>query len=354
MTNDDVTSQRLFRQRLAGLRCESPQEVVSWMGAMQAQDFAGAKWSIGMRMSQATDAAIVQAFNSGAILRAHLLRPTWHFVAPADIRWMQELTGPRVNTALAGMYRRLNLDEPLLKRSNDLIARTMQGGKALTRLELGQELEKAGIQATGMRLLFIIHRLERDMLLCSGPLRGKQFTYMLLDERAPQACSLSYDEALAELTGRYIASRGPATPNDFSWWSGLPVSEAKRGLEMLNSQLDREQVDGQVFWFPNNVPPEVSPGRQALLLPTFDEFLIGYSGFDKGRDGNRVFGEKGSFLAPIVIDGKVGGSWRHSLGKKMLTLELSPFEPLNAELEQSVLVAARRYAEFLGLPLIVQ
>ena len=136
MTTLDIAHRRLFSQRLLGAKLETPNDVVSWLGAVQAQDYAGAKWALAMRAPGTTDADVEQAFASGAILRTHLLRPTWHFITPADIRWVLSLTAPRVQAANAYMYRKLGLDDAAFRRSNDTLLRALQGGQHLTREEL--------------------------------------------------------------------------------------------------------------------------------------------------------------------------------------------------------------------------
>ena len=224
MTTLDIPQQRLFNQRLAGNLFEKPEAVVSWLGAVQAQEYPGAKWSVAQRTKGLTEATIEQVFAEGAILRTHLLRPTWHFVTPADIRWLLKLTAPRVNAANASYYRKFGLDEAVLARTNTVIARALEGGKQLTRSELEAALQQAGLSTPAddrLRLAYIMMRAELDVLVCSGPLRGKQHTYVLLEERVPQAGTLERDEALAELTRRYFTSRGPATLKDYMGWSGL-------------------------------------------------------------------------------------------------------------------------------------
>jgi hypothetical protein len=351
IANTDIALRRLSQQRLGPERCAGPGEVVGWLGAVQAQDYLGAKWSLGMRMRDAADEAVEQAFNAGAILRTHVMRPTWHFVTPQDIRWLQELTAPRVNAANASYYRQLDLDEGLLARSNDAIARALAGGNALTRLEIEAALAQAGILAKGLRLIFILHRAEMDGVVCSGPRRGKQFTYMLLDERAPHARSLPRDEALAELTRRYFTGHGPATLRDFAWWSGLTMADGKAGIEMSGAQLTHAELDGQTYWFAASAPQAVKDPETAFLLPTYDEFLISYAAFDEARNGGRVFSENDRFVSTIALGGQVVGSWRRSLKKGVVRVELAPFDPLTRGQQDAVHAAARRYAGFLGLSL---
>ena len=203
MPNPEIAYERLLRQRIEGKGLENPAQVVRWMGAIQAQDYAGGKWAVGLRCFRCTDDDLEEAFSKGEILRTHIMRPTWHFVAPEDIRWMQSLTAPRVNAINAFYYRRLELDRALFKRSNASLNKALRGGKQLTRAELRAVLEDAGIATRDLRLTFLMLRAELDAVICSGGRRGKQFTYALVDERAPQAKDLNRQEALAELTERY-------------------------------------------------------------------------------------------------------------------------------------------------------
>ena len=353
MPTTAIILQRLARQRLSQNRFRTPGEIVAWLGAVQSQDYLGAKWSLGLRMQAATDDIIEQAFNEGTILRTHVMRPTWHFVMPADIRWLLELTAPRVNAANGTSYRRLELDEALLRRSNDLIANALQGGQVCTREELGVALAKAGILAEGLRLGYIIFRAELDALVCSGPRRGKQLTYALLDERAPNARRLPRDEALGELTLRYFTGHGPATVRDFAWWSGLTVVDAKDGLGMLASELTHEIIDDQTYYFPASMPPAVESPEQAYLLPTFDEILVGYASFDKSRSGGQAINQKVVFNPRIVIGGQVVGGWQRTFKKGVVIVEIIPFAPLNAAGEAAITAAAQRYGDFVGMPLQV-
>ena len=348
-----IRQQRLDQQRITQNQFATPQEIVAWMGAVQGQDYLGTKWALGLRMQNGTDDALEQAFNEGRILRTHVMRPTWHFVTPADIRWILELTAPRVQALMAPYYRQYGLDEATLVRSNDVIAKALAGGRFLTRAELGTALAEEGISTNAMRLGFIMGHAELDAIVCSGPRRGKQFTYALLDERAPQAKSLPRAEALAELTRRYFTSHGPATVHDFAWWSGLTVADAKAGLAMVTSHLHHEEIDGQNYWFSasastNPTPLAAAPSEAAFLLPTFDEFLVGFRSFDESRRGGGVL----VFESTIVIGGKVMGSWKRTFKKGGVVIELAPFSPLNDDEGEAVNAAAQRYGEFMAMPVV--
>src|SRR5579884_4270870 len=254
-----IAQQRLYNQLITRQNersFDTPEAVVQWLGAVQAQDYGAAKWAVGLRLPGATDDDIEQAMADGAILRTHILRPTWHFVSPADIRWLLALTAPRVHAANAPWYRKLELDDAIVKQSNDALTNALQGGKQLTRDELASALQQAGIATEGeQRVSNIMMRAELDGVICSGARRGKQFTYALLAERAPQARALDRDKALAELTLRYFSSHGPATAQDFVWWSGLTIVDAKAGLAMATSYLQQETINGQTYWFSPSTPP---------------------------------------------------------------------------------------------------
>jgi hypothetical protein len=346
----EIIRQRLAQQRLSQDPFQTPGEVVAWLSAVQAQDYLGAQWALGMRMKDATSDRIEQAFTGGTILRTHVMRPTWHFVTPADIRWLLELTAPRVNGVNGYMYRQLELDDVLFNRSNAVIANALQGGRTLTRAELGAALTEAGIAAEGMRLGYILHRAELDAVVCSGPRRGKQFTYALLDERAPHARSLPRDEALAELTRRYFTGHGPATARDFAWWSGLTVADAKAGLELVASELGHMEIDSRTYYFSASMPVATERSQAAFLLPTYDEIVVGYSMFGKSRTGGQDTNRKIIFDAMVMISGRIAGSWRRTFKKASVIIEIAPFEPLTAAQDAAVAAAAQRYGDFVGMP----
>lgn len=352
-----LASQRLYNQRLVGDKLHTPAEIVRWLGAVQAQEYAHAKWALGMRMNNATDDIIEQAFTNGDILRTHLMRPTWHFVTPQDIRWLLELTAPRVHRINGTMYRRLELDEALLVRGCDVLAKTLEGGKHLTRKALGEALAQAGIQADGLRLAYIIMYAELEAVICSGPRRGKQFTYALLAERAPQARSLPRDEALVTLVRRFFTSHGPATIDDFAWWSGLTKTDVRAGLELAGAEIIAEQIDGETYWR-SAAAVDISVGKLpsplALLLPPYDEYGIAYKNHSGIVDTAHI--ELATTLiygGGIIIDGQGLGYWRRSFSKGTVIIELTPFRPLTAAECEAVKAATLPFGEFLQMPVEV-
>ena len=350
----DIPRYRLHNQFLSQTNFTEPGPVVAALGAVQSQDYAGGKWGLGLRMTGATDASLDQAFNQGRILRTHILRPTWHFVAPEDIRWMLALSAPRVHTANGFMYRQQGLDQTDLKKSYAVLEKILQGGKSLTRPELGSAFEKAGIKkAEAIRLGYFIMSAELDGIICSGPRRGKQFTYALLEERAPKVKAWTHEEALAELTRRYFATRGPATLHDFTWWSGLTMADAKEGIESVKSQFVSEAIDGKTYWFDGAVSPVKEKHLTAHLLPNYDEYFIGFK--DRSAIGEvakqaNIKANDPSFLAHVIIlDGQLVGGWRRTLKKDAVRVEYTLITELTKLQETAVDQAASQYGEFLQL-----
>ena len=352
----DIPAYRLYNQRLSQDQFKTASDVVRYLGAVQAQDYAGAKWAIGLRTDGLSDADVDRAFAEGSILRTHMLRPTWHFVAPEDIRWMLALSAPRVRALMAYMDRQLELDKDIFKKSNALLSKTLQGGKQMTRADLQTVFEKARLPARGQQLGQILMHAELDALVCSGPRRGKQFTYALLEERVPPAREWTREESLAELGGRYFRTRGPATLQDFSWWSGLTLADARRGVEMVKHQFVNRTVNNQTYWFPEIELPPKKRFPPAHLLPNYDEYFIGFK--DRSAIGEiaRQVGirkDDPALIAHILIlDGQLIGGWRRTLNTDSVVVEITPITRLARSEEQAVREAAERFGEFLGLPVI--
>jgi hypothetical protein len=347
----DLASYRLQSQGLSQTKFTNPAEVVSRLGAVQSQDFLAAKWALGLRVDGLTETDVDGAFADGSILRTHVLRPTWHFVAPADVRWLLALTGPRVNAQLKYMDRQLELDSPLLKQSNTVLEKALRGGKFLTRAELGSALHERGINTDDLRLTHLVMHAELDGVICSGPRQGKQFTYALLEERVPPAPSYQLDEALVELTKRYFTGHGPATLKDFDWWSGLSASDARRGLEMVKSMFEQRVLDGETYWY---IPAQpTKPRTKALLLPCYDEYTVGYTDrkaiYDTSHDSR--LDARGSFLAQytILINGRISGTWKRTLKKNAVVMEAVLFRETRKSEMHAIIEAAERYANFLNL-----
>jgi hypothetical protein len=353
MTPLDIARRRLANQQLLAPILTEPTEVVRRLGAVQAQDYAGAKWAVGMRTRGASDAAVEQALSDGSILRTHVLRPTWHFVTPADIRWMLVLTAPRIKAAMAYYDRKLGLDDAVFRRSNTAVTRALRDAKQLTRAELARVLRRARVDVTGsQRLGHLLMRAELEGIVCSGARRGKQGTYALLEERAAPAVVLDRDAALLKLTRRYFATRGPATVQDFAWWSGLTLADASRGVQIAGRRLEREVIGDETYWVD---PSARSPRRRsatAHLLPNYDEYFIGFknrSAIAK-RLNSTVTGGDAPTAHVIVVDGQLVGGWRRTFTKTAVVVELRLFARLSESEKGAVVVAAEAFGDFLDLP----
>lgn len=354
----DIASLRLRSQRIAGARLGDPGEVVAWMGAVQAQDYLAALWALGIRMEgTAREEAVEKAVAGRAVVRTWPLRGTLHFVAPADVRWMLALLASRTIAGRRARYRQLELDQAVFDRGRDLITNALEGGRQLTRGALFERLEGAGIATANQRGIHILQRLALDGLLCFASREGKQQTFALLEEWAPPAGTLDRDEALAELAARYFTSHGPATLQDFTWWSGLSVADARKGIGLAGPRLEQETADGRSCWL-SATAPEMKPGTEspaAYLLPAFDEYIIAYK--DRGAVLDPVHGglmsSNGIFYPAIIVDGRVAGTWTRSFQKKSVVITLSPFAPLKKRERQAVAAAAERYGAFLGMPVVL-
>lgn len=355
MTNEELAQLRLYHQRIVGPRPADPGTLVRRLGAIQAQDYRQAVWALGLRTRESTGTDIEQAVAMGKVVRTWPMRGTIHFVPPEDAKWMLRLSASR---AIAGDRRRLEqlgLDDAILARAGELFYDALHGGRCLSRSSMMRLLNDAGISTEGQRGYHILWYTAQAGLICMGPMRDKEQTFVLLDEWAPHSRELSREEALAELAGRYFAGHGPATAHDFAWWAGLTVTEAKAGLEAAKPQLIAEMLNGNAYWMANEPRDQtVDDGSSAYLLPGFDEYLLGYK--DRGAVLARDYapkivpGNNGMFLPLIVVAGQVVGTWKRRLKKHAIDIVLSPFIPLG-DAEARVVEAAKGYGAFIGLPI---
>ncbi|MGN6398186.1 MAG: winged helix DNA-binding domain-containing protein [Mucilaginibacter sp.] len=349
MKSTDISRLRLFNQHLASQRFNKPAEIINYLGAIQAQDYAGAKWAVGMRLQKSKGSAIDKALTDGNIIRTHVLRPTWHFVTPADARWMIELSAPRIARQAAGRHRQLKLDSRIFKISNDALAKELDGNRQLSRTDMAAVLHKAGIDINEERFSHILMQAELDKVICSGGRQGNQFTYALFDDRVPQYPSLPHNDAVKELVKRYFISRGPATVQDFTWWSGLTVTDAKAGIEANRDRLTEVILNGVRYLVNKGRQQTIGRAPLAYLLPAYDEYAVAYS--DRNVAINKKYKEQTKYIifAPaVLIDGKVAGTWRRTLKGKALEVDLNIFGKLNPAHNKAVDKAVERYKKFIG------
>ena len=349
-----IALRRLANQHLCSNPLPSAVDVVRALGAVQAQDYGSAKWGLARRTSGLTDDDVEQAFTSGAILRTHVLRPTWHFVLPSDVRWMLELTAPRVRASMSYNNRALALDRATFRRANAALERALRDGSQMTRSELARVLTRARVRApTGQHVGHLLLGAELDCVIISGGRRGKQLTYALFDARAPHAPARDRDDALRELSHRYFRTRAPATLHDFAWWSGLTVTDAKRAVEINGPTLAREVIGEREYWRDAALEDSRACSPQAHLLPNYDELFVGFRDRDAFAERLRRQNPRARVDAllghMLFIDGQIVGGWRRTLAKHVdvevrLPAALTPAE------EELVAREVERFGAFLGAP----
>jgi len=352
---------RLANQRVIDRPFTEPAAVVAWLGALQAQDYLGALWSFGLRMTERpqlpTEALIEEAIAQRTIIRTWPMRGTLHFVAAGDVRWLLHLLTPRQIKQAAGRYRQLALTDRDFAQSQAIFAKVLQGGNELTRDELLQSLAQAGIVTTNQRGYHLLGRAAQDALICFGARSGKEQTFVLLDEWVPPTKPLLRDEALAELARRYFTSHGPATVYDLARWAGITLTDARRGLAAIEHELQQERVDDQAYWLPQNMPVATSQAAPLYLLPGFDEFVLGYG--DRGAVLEAAYADRicpggnGVFSSTVVIDGLIRGTWKRRRKAKTVAIDVNSFQSFTAAEEASITAALQPYGTFLGLPATV-
>lgn len=347
----DIPSTRLLNQHLIGKKIDSVQEVVEYLGAVQSQDFPAAKWSLGIRLRNATNTDIEKAYNEGLILRTHIMRPTWHFVAPSHIRWIQKLTSARVKTLMGHYNRRLELTDEIFAKSNKVIAKALQNHNYLTRQELKKILEDVGITTDIQRLAHLIIWAELEGIITSGPMRKKQFTYALIDERIAKTKEISREESLSKLILKYFQSHGPAQIKDFAWWSGLTIKDVHEGINMVRSKLSNTTLNGKTYWFSKDGMNIKNETNNVFLLSVYDEYFIGYTDrSDIVKEVHRKVLSVGNALLTslFIIDGKVEGTWKRKISNNRVEFQLILFKKVNLKAKEAIQEEIKKYAGFFG------
>ena len=355
MTNRDIVRMRLRAQGIVGNAFRSPADVVRTLGAVQAQDYLGALWAVGLRVPGSTEPDVERALAGRTILRTWPMRGTLHVVAAEDARWMLELLTPRVIARAAGRYRQLGLDDAVFTRCRKAIERALRGGRQLSRAKVYDVFNAAGVPTDESRGLHILGWLAQKGVVCFGARELKQQTIVLLEEWAPGAKRLGKEEALAEHAARYFTGHGPASLRDFVWWTGLSVTEARAALAAAAPGLERDVVGEETYWFaPSGAATEDAPAR-VHLLPVYDEFAVAYRDRSAILDPEHVsLARNGIFGSIVIADGRIVGTWKRALAKGAVGVSTSLFAPLPAARARDLAAATARYAAFLGLPPAIQ
>ncbi|WP_276353364.1 winged helix DNA-binding domain-containing protein [Cohnella caldifontis] len=354
MDDRAIARLRLRSQRIAGGKFAAPEEAAKGLGALQAQDYGQALWAIGLRTSGAAAADVEQAIEERKIVLTWPLRGTLHAVPAEDAKWMLRHFAPRVIGQFKRRREQLELDDAVLSRCRELIRRALEGGRRITRPDLMELLESGGIATGNQRGYHIVFYLALNEFICLGPLEGKQQTFVLLDEWVPRPRELSAEEALHELTVRYVRGHGPATAHDFAWWAGLTVTDARKALESASGELRAVQSGGTAYWMSRDVSDEAGEKPAGtFLLAGFDQFLLGYTDraavLHPDYAPRIVPGGNGIFQPTVVSDGRVVGTWKRTIKKKGIDVDVAFFEPVPGAEEQAM-SEIRRYCAFMGLP----
>jgi len=348
-----IIRDRLLNQGIASGLTGGPAGVVASMGAVQAQDYSSALWAIGLRSPGSTEQDVERVVAERKIIRTWPMRGTLHFVAADDVRWMQRLLTPRVLAGTARRVRELELDDATFAKSRKVLTRALQGGRCLTREAVLEHLEKAGISPAGGRGYHILFRLAQEELICFGPRSGKAHTFVLLDEWVPSSWTGGREESLAKLALRYFSSHGPATLQDFVWWSGLAVTDARAGIAGVSGKLARARIAGVEHWGPEETPVEKSTGDAVRFLPAFDEYLLGYRDrgavLDPVHSGKVNPGNNGVFMPTVLLRGRVVATWKRVVRKKTIAVTVQPFVSLRKTDRAALQAVAQHHARFLGV-----
>ncbi len=356
LTLESIAARRLAAQWLSAPSPRTPADLVRWCGAVQSQDLPLAKWSVGQRLSNGVERDVTAALADGSILRTHVLRPTWHFVARDDLRWMLTLTAPRVLVKLRPFDKRAGMDEAMARQGTRAVGTAIGRRGPLTRTQLAEVLRTSALgEVTNWMVGHVLMHAELRGVICSGPPRGAQQTYALLDERAPAPSSLTHEQALAELARRYFQSHAPATELDYRWWSGLSAADARRGIDALGSELERATLDGTVYLLWRASPPASRPAVTAHLLQPFDELVVAYSESRHVVDRAELVRHRkpdGLLTRSVVVNGQVAGRWNRTLDRRHL-LRLELLRTLTPRERTALSAAVERFAAFLGEPLTV-
>lgn len=354
MLPQEIINLRLYNQLLLNNQVKSPEDVVGHMCAMQAQDYLGSLWAVAVRTQSSSEKDIEQAIADGKIVRSWPMRGTLHYVLPEDLKWMLKLMTPRILSGQTKRFlREFEIDEAVLSKCRNILINKLEGGKRLARNEVYRVLEEGGITATGQRGLHIIWYLAQEGIICFGPREGKQPAFVLLDEWIPKSRELTTEEALSEIFYRYVASRAPVTLADFIWWTGLTTTSAKTALALAKPKLISFKLEEKEYWMTAGNDPVESPKNLYHLLPSFDEYLIAYA------DRSLMLGDhtlkdvvpfsNGMFFPIIVENGLILGTWKRTLNKKSVKLEITPFNGIALEKKSQLEQIQKRYENYLKL-----
>ncbi len=358
MNENDIIQHRLLNQNIAHNSFTTIHDLVSHLGAVQSQDYIGGTWAMGLRMPNITITDVERAIAERTIVRTWPMRGTLHFIASEDIRWMIKLLVPKIMGRASSRHKQLELDEATFTKSGKIFRKALQGGKRITRDGMYKILAENNISPAGQRGIHILQQLAHEELLCFGEKKGKQFTFTLLDEWLPKTKLITREESLAEIAKRYFTSHGPATVADFAWWTGLNLTDARKGLESVKSALLNETINKEAFWFAESNRFSQKAVEELCLLPVYDEYLVGYKNRDAVFDTSHLakLGDRTNILfhPTILINGQVAGTWTRLFKKDTAVFNLNTFNKLNGNEKAALEKAADKYGKFFNMQAIAK
>ena len=356
MDTSEILSLRLTNQQICDTRFRSPHDLVVWLGAVQAQDYASARWSVGLRLSHSTSADIEEAIRDREVVRTWVLRGTLHIVAAEDVRWMLRLMGPRITAKSAGVYRQAGLTDKVFEDGFLLLENALQGEKQLMRSQVVELWENAGITTNNQRGYLMLARAGLEGRICLGPMRDKQQTFVLLDEWIPHTKEFTREESLVEIGKRFFASHGPATIEDFMWWCGCTRSDARQTIDMLARRLIQVSIEEKEYlYIPHNFKT-TKQTNNTFLLPGFDEYLLGYTDRSliiKETHRHQIYPKNAVYPGLIIIKGRVRGIWKRTIEKSGIHIKLSPFTKLDDKEKSEIDEVCATYGRFWKEPVVV-
>jgi hypothetical protein len=354
---EDVLRARLATQRLSGPAAASPVQVVRELLCVQAQDAPLAQAMIALRC-QAGEADVRAAIGRGEIVRTHVLRPTWHYVAADDLRWLLALTSPKVESGMAARHRQLGLDEPLIVRGLDAIANALAGHSYADRRHLGTILADAGVLTAGQPLFgqqvgHLLMLAELRALICSAPSALAAHRYALVDEVVPVTADRDRGQAIDEIVGRFVAGHGPVALSDLVRWAKVTLAEARTAVDRLAAQVRTIDVGGQQLWYsPAAVLPETR-NQDAWLLSTFDEAFLSYRTLPWPRSATHPAGSDPYRFAEVgggVVIHRLTdvGAWKRTRRRGLAELSLDVDPRLSGSARQAIDRASRQLLAAIG------
>lgn len=349
MSTSIIADLRLQNQLLRGSNLTTPQEIVSWMGAVQAQDFNMAKWALGVRLPMLTNTTVEDALNKGELVRTHILRPTWHLVAGKDIHWMLSLSAPRLKNILKTYAKMLELTDTAIEKRSDIIQQALSEGEHLTRPQLGERLKSKGMDVNPHQLNHIMFSAELHGIVCNGEINKNKQTYCLLEEKIPKTEVFDKQIALERLARKYFTSHAPATLQDFVWWSGLTVADAKAAMEMIKPDFVVEKIDSLDYWINNSFTETKESQESVFLLPAWDEFVVSYKNRQHivaDEHYSKVISRNGIFKPVIIKNGQIIGMWKRLKKKDTISAGIELFGDVDASTENLIKQASRSFELF--------